>query len=1258
MGDWTFPPKMGLQVFSASLAFCVMLACGGAVKHTETDTPASDRGSLTVTLEGLPSQAAGDVQITGPSSYSAALQTSGVLSGLLPGSYQVAARGVLVSGTSYAPSPITQTLSVAAGGLVLVTVSYAAQAQVTGALTLSVTGLPAGAAASISISGPAGYTHTSLGSGTLSGLVPGTYVISAPAIQSGSLSYGATPANQAAEVIAGQTRSLAIAYAATVGLKGTLAITLSGLPNGIAGKATVSGPGGFNQIVSSSQTLPALDPGAYSLSADPVNAAGRNFAPQPNFQSTTVLAGATTAATITYAPPQPVVTGVTPPIAVLNQASTFTVAGQNLPAGLTMAIANADGYIKLSATTFSLTPRQTGIQTCVVKDAPGGNILFTGPITVSLGTGSLSVSILGAPVGGYGNVNLTGPNGFYCNLGSTQFLTGLEPGPYALSAQSVLYGGATYLPQPTTQSATVQAGMASYATVSYTLQVNPVVTGVSPLITTLNVATTFTVSGQNLPSTLAMAISNADGYLKLSGTSFSLTPRQPGTQTCTVKDALGGNVLFTVPITVNQGTGILSVTLLGAPSGGSGNVNLTGPNGFYRNLGASQNLSGLEPGSYTLSAQAVVYGGTTYLPQPTSQSVTVQVGMTSYATVTYTASQPQVTGVTPLNATFNQATTFTVAGQNLPSTLAMAITNADSYQKMSADSFSLTPRQAGPQTCAVKDAPGGNVLFTTTVQVAQGASGLDLVIDQVHITQATQTYGGTVPLVAGRRGFIRVFVKANQANSAQPRVRVRFTNGSTVNELLIPAPRSSVPTNVDEGDLGSSWNSAVDLTWIQPGLQVQATVDPDSTIQETNKSNNDWPGSGPASMNVRTLPKFQTTLIPVIQNGLTGDVNTTNRASYLTTLAEVWPISEIINVGVHGSYTTTQVLGGDTGWSALLAEIEALRIAEGNQRQRHYYGVVRINYTDGNLGLGYVPPDASDGRYRSAIGWDSATAGGRISRANVFAHETGHNFGRYHSPCGNPAQLDPNYPYGGAGIGVYGYDLFHNVLFSPTVSPANTDIMGYCENQWVSDYTYRNVLAFREASPTPTLAAMSEEEAVPCLLVWGRVLPGGEVELEPAFQVTTLPEIPEGQGSYRLEALDQEGNRVFSYQFSPVKLGCSLDLDEGGFAFAVPVSGPDAQRLGRLRVSDVHGLRTERVASAIQEPSSIQAPRIQAVIQESATTLIWAGERYPCLMVRDAGTGEIRAMLRGGAASLPMSLRGFDILASDGLRSFRIPLEN
>jgi hypothetical protein len=75
--------------------------------------------------------------------------------------------------------------------------------------------------------------------------------------------------------------------------------------------------------------------------------------------------------------------------------------------------------------------------------------------------------------------------------------------------------------------------------------------------------------------------------------------------------------------------------------------------------------------------------------------------------------------------------------------------------------------------------------------------------------------------------------------------------------------------------------------------------------------------------------------------------------------------------------------------------------------------------------------------------------------AGTFAHELGHIHRLPHAPCGGPADPDPEYPYDGAGIGSWGYDVLTEEIFSPGEF---VDMMSYCSPDWISDYNFQLLL--------------------------------------------------------------------------------------------------------------------------------------------------------------------------------------------------------
>ena len=140
----------------------------------------------------------------------------------------------------------------------------------------------------------------------------------------------------------------------------------------------------------------------------------------------------------------------------------------------------------------------------------------------------------------------------------------------------------------------------------------------------------------------------------------------------------------------------------------------------------------------------------------------------------------------------------------------------------------------------------------------------------------------------------------------------------------------------------------------------------------------------------------------------------------------------------------------------------------------------------------------------AALGWDYLPSG-----SDVVAHELGHNWGRNHAPCGGPAGVDPAYPHPDGSTGGYGLDVSTGTLKPPTTS----DIMGYCDPKWISDYTYKAVLNYLSPASPIVMSAAVSQAIQPCLLVWGHI-EDGELVLEPAFQVNTRPSLPDRAGPY------------------------------------------------------------------------------------------------------------------------------------------------
>jgi hypothetical protein len=699
-------------------------------------------------------------------------------------------------------------------------------------------------------------------------------------------------------------------------------------------------------------------------------------------------------------------------------------------------------------------------------------------------------------------------------------------------------------------------------------------------------------------------------------------------------------------------TGSLAVAVTGLPSGTSADVTVTGPGSYTRVLAGSETIGGLAPGGYTITAHEVSSNGQAYAPSQSVQSVTVSDGATpTAAQVTYDATGASLT--------------VTVAGLPSGAPAAITVTGPNSYDQPVTATATLTHLAPGIYTVTAASVTPGCVQYDPTpstqtvdlttvgsgssvVSYAQTASaGFNLCINGMYLTQSVQTYDGSVPLVKDRDGFLRVFVTANQPNVAAPTVRVRFyVNAVQVWESTIPAPGLSVPLSADEGSLSSSWNLAVPKAIIQPNLSVLVELDPSNAVAESLETDNVFPASGaPLPLEVRTTSTFSVRLVPIVQsvNGRIGNVTNANKDGFLAATMRIHPLASY-DVDLHAPFTTNAPAvdadNANDAWTTILGQLDARRVVEGSSR--YYFGVINPTYTSGVAGLGYIGG-------KTAVGWDKNGADW------VAAHEWGHNWGRQHAPCGGAGNPDVRYPYSGGSIGVYGFDVQAQSL----KPPASSDLMGYCSNEWISDYTYEGVLNFRGAQPD--VAASFAQAMQPCLLVWGRIVDGQPV-LEPAFQVVTRPRLPAQSGAYSVEGNAADGSRVFRLSFTPQEVA---DDPRGNrhFAFAVPLQPSSAARLDALRLN-VPGRREVSVRAARR-----RAPGAPSVATSDVRTtrtgsgrvsLRWDATVHPMVMVRDPSTGQVLSFAEGGQVEVASDRDDLDVQLSDGVgggRSVRVRVQ-
>jgi hypothetical protein len=214
------------------------------------------------------------------------------------------------------------------------------------------------------------------------------------------------------------------------------------------------------------------------------------------------------------------------------------------------------------------------------------------------------------------------------------------------------------------------------------------------------------------------------------------------------------------------------------------------------------------------------------------------------------------------------------------------------------------------------------------------------------------------------------------------------------------------------------------------------------------------PATGDNALGARHTGVLEVHLLPIAVGARLPDTSDAALEPYRNLLRAMYPISD-----VHFSVGTPLTTSEPVNWGTMLDQVRAQRQRDAPPDSVYYYGLVKPADTLADFcaygcatGLGYFAP-ATQPSARAAVG----VAFGDKESATTLAHELGHNHGRQHAPCsfGYINGVDPAYPYEAGYMGSWGYDPRSQTFLHPGWA---TDVMGYCDYQWISDYTYAGLL--------------------------------------------------------------------------------------------------------------------------------------------------------------------------------------------------------
>ena len=348
--------------------------------------------------------------------------------------------------------------------------------------------------------------------------------------------------------------------------------------------------------------------------------------------------------------------------------------------------------------------------------------------------------------------------------------------------------------------------------------------------------------------------------------------------------------------------------------------------------------------------------------------------------------------------------------------------------------------------------------------LASGLSITDVAIFQavkVPVVKAGKVVAQSArnaPVVANRPAVIRVYVSTSSAyTGSSVTAELRLVDGTT--RLPVEKDTKSISSDSTDQDIDSTFNFEIPGESLPPGVTYQVLLTAKDGAVPKGANDARFPRDGGVqSLDTMASGKLKIVVVPVKYaadgSNRTPDVTAAQLARYKQTFMARYPASEVeITARAPFAYASSISANG-SGFSQVLNAITNLRKSDGAGPDVYYYGALApaasFNSFCGQgcvTGLSTVVENPSTSFLRASVGVGYSGD----DSVNTAAHEIGHAHGREHAPCGGAQNTDPDFPYSNGSIGTWGYDILAKTFLSPT---KGHDMMGYCENDWVSDYTF------------------------------------------------------------------------------------------------------------------------------------------------------------------------------------------------------------
>ncbi len=378
---------------------------------------------------------------------------------------------------------------------------------------------------------------------------------------------------------------------------------------------------------------------------------------------------------------------------------------------------------------------------------------------------------------------------------------------------------------------------------------------------------------------------------------------------------------------------------------------------------------------------------------------------------------------------------------------------------------------SGAEDPSIEEAPDQYLAsgFTLTRVEALQALAVPLVENEVAVsTTAT-------PIVRGYPTALRVGgILSGEASARSKNIVAVAIFEEPGGEKFVRVSPAHAPQDYAVPSLASTWQVPLEATDLREGTKfrvVLADADKGKGTSELARFPRDASSLDLASQGTGSLELM---LVPfrwvADRSNRLPDMGEKQIALYRSLFERVYPATKL-NITIHEPIDAP-TRGSFSAYNDALLD---LRSKEDLPGRVYVHGLVAPAATfeafcsgGCTTGLGYVVDDDSDGstRVSSGVGFTGIDSGW------TMVHEVGHQHGREHAPCGVSGS-DRAFPQRDGTIGLWGYDRS-----TPTMLNVRShDFMSYCEDEWVSQYTWAGLLTRIQRVGSPVQAREARELA-------------------------------------------------------------------------------------------------------------------------------------------------------------------------------------